>query len=166
MWDECVVIVSWSCLFIDILGYVGGDVRACLCKAETDAVRVPPKMSQLDRGKQSPYFQPKSSHAGRQKDRKSGARVTKVKTKTPQSSPKGGPKVTESQPNADAKVMCYCKFCMRHVRCDCEWAVYRVVRSVKGGFDKVMIEKVGVKALERRQEKKQKERDRATEQYK
>ena len=41
-----------------------------------------------------------------------------------------------------------------------------MVRSVKGGFDKVMIEKVGVKALERRQEKKQKERDRATEQYK
>ena len=34
-----------------------------------------------------------------------------------------------------------------------------MVRSVKGGFDKVMIEKVGVKALERRQDKKQKERD-------
>ena len=30
----------------------------------------------------------------------------------------------------------------------------------------MMIEKVGVKALERRQDKKQKERDRATEQYK
>ena len=141
-------------------------MRACLCKAETDAVRVPPKMSQLDRGKRSPCFLLKSSHAGR-KNRK-GGRETKVKTKTPQSSREGGPKVTESQPNADAKVMCYCRFCMRHVRCDCEWAVSRMVRSVKGGFDKVMIliEKAGVKALERRQDKRQKERDRATEQYK
>ena len=41
-----------------------------------------------------------------------------------------------------------------------------MVRSVKGGFDKVMIEKAGVKALERRQDKEQKEKDRATEQYK
>ena len=41
-----------------------------------------------------------------------------------------------------------------------------MVRSDKGGFDKVVIERVWVKALERRQDKKQKERDRATEQYK